>query len=582
MKSRSRIDSLLQPFNNVEVSDISPLAEIEPYSATFNSVPENSEVFPAHEKSDGYDNFLLLSPPLGDSCQKVDPLVIPPPSQFQDLSFQEISHVDAIINVPRPTIDTMTHNESVNIRVAPVNLCSKLVDYSLCDSDGDVSVLNDLGHSLDNETEARKNIVEALSPRNKNMCTEFPLNDVIIDNRSRIDNSSESNSGIQELDISSKSMGNDRSSLLEELNSSRSDCSTLETSFRNRVTGTHSGLELPGEVPLLASGVSAEGLAGCLTYRYKSTSSETILKSRISDNLKEILIEKNVERGVQFTVSQKGNDQMLLDNNVLKKNKGPMTKKKGLTINWVCIMKSCPFKATTIESDILPSKHEHNHDPTIEGWHKRVGRAQLKNTAGTVDASLAVVVMDVVAATSNPDYVVAHGSTDSMKQAARRYRKRNLPGTGKLKNIKDLSIDPIWFEIRPNSGETLLLFDNGKGNEQEVEGRRIVVLGSKHHLKLLVWSTLWMGDGTFSTAPKIGKQSFYQLYTLAGMFKGVLFTFLRVLMQRKDAKSYKELFSFIKKCALDNGWSFNLVEQGGLFLTDYEWSPHAAKNQVLR
>ena len=66
------------------------------------------------------------------------------------------------------------------------------------------------------------------------------------------------------------------------------------------------------------------------------------------------------------------------------------------------------------------------------------------------------------------------------------------------------------------------------------------------------------------------------------MFKGVLFTFLRVLMQRKDAKSYKELFSFIKKCALDNGWSFNLVEQGGLLLTDYEWSPHAAKNQVLR
>ena len=54
----------------------------------------------------------------------------------------------------------------------------------------------------------------------------------------------------------------------------------------------------------------------------------------------------------------------------------------------------------------------------------------------SVDASLAVVVMDVVAATSNPDYVVAHGSTDSMKQAARRYRKKNLPGTGKLKNIK--------------------------------------------------------------------------------------------------------------------------------------------------
>ena len=116
---------------NVEVSDITPLAEIEPYSATFNSLPENSEVFPAHEKSEGYNNLLLLSPPLGNSCQNVDPLVIPPPADFQDLSLQEISQVDSIINIPLPTLDTLTYHESVNIRVVPGNLCSKLVDYSI-------------------------------------------------------------------------------------------------------------------------------------------------------------------------------------------------------------------------------------------------------------------------------------------------------------------------------------------------------------------------------------------------------------------------------------------------------------------
>ena len=193
----------------------------------------------------------------------------------------------------------------------------------------------------------------------------------------------------------------------------------------------------------------------------------------------------------------------------MKKNKGPLMKKKGMTINWNCITSSCPCKMRTIDGFVMPDSKDHNHDPTIEQWHKRVGRAKLKSTAATVDASLALVVMDVVASTSNPDYVVAHGSTESMKQAARRYRNKHLPGTGKLKCIKDLVVDPRWFEITPNSKETLLLYDNGA--EQDVEGIRIIVLGSKHHLKLLVWSALWMGDGTFAKAPRIGKQNFYQL-----------------------------------------------------------------------
>ena len=34
-------------------------------------------------------------------------------------------------------------------------------------------------------------------------------------------------------------------------------------------------------------------------------------------------------------------------------------------------------------------------------------------------------------------------------------------------------------------------------------------------------------------------------YTLAGFIRKVPFTLLRVLMQKKDAKSYKELFNFM-------------------------------------
>ena len=35
------------------------------------------------------------------------------------------------------------------------------------------------------------------------------------------------------------------------------------------------------------------------------------------------------------------------------------------------------------------------------------------------------------------------------------------------------------------------------------------------------------------------------------------------------------------KAALDNGWQFKMMEDGGTFLTDFEWAPHLAKNLVL-
>ena len=126
---------------------------------------------------------------------------------------------------------------------------------------------------------------------------------------------------------------------------------------------------------------------------------------------------------------------------------------------------------------------------------------------------------------------------------------------------QNLVVDPLWFELRAGSNETLLLFDNGAGKECEVEGSRILVFGSKVHLNLLLRSSDMMGDGTFDVCPYIGKEKFYQLvrkynffkcflihvfqYTLAGFIRKVPFTLLRVLMQKKDAKSYKELFNFM-------------------------------------
>ena len=137
--------------------------------------------------------------------------------------------------------------------------------------------------------------------------------------------------------------------------------------------------------------------------------------------------------------------------------------------------------------------------------------------------------MNVIAETTDDAYLTAHGSNAAMKQCARRFRQSQFPDLGKQLAIKvfpsiwkinfilptslqDLSIDPMWFEIRPGSNETFLLFDNGAGGkEAEVEGRRIVAIGSKVHLNLLLRSLDWMGDGTFDVSPYIGKEKFYQL-----------------------------------------------------------------------
>ena len=67
----------------------------------------------------------------------------------------------------------------------------------------------------------------------------------------------------------------------------------------------------------------------------------------------------------------------------------------------------------------------------------------------------------------------------------------------------------MWFEMRPGSNETVLLYDNGSTND--AEGNRILVFGSKIHLNLLLRSLEMMGDGTFDVVPYIGTEKFYQL-----------------------------------------------------------------------
>jgi hypothetical protein len=84
---------------------------------------------------------------------------------------------------------------------------------------------------------------------------------------------------------------------------------------------------------------------------------------------------------------------ILLDNNLLKKNKGPFERRQGLTINWVCVTQNCYYRATTVEDCVAHTNGQHNHDPNIEEFHKREGRVQLKKAVAISDAPLAAVCL---------------------------------------------------------------------------------------------------------------------------------------------------------------------------------------------
>ena len=132
-------------------------------------------------------------------------------------------------------------------------------------------------------------------------------------------------------------------------------------------------------------------------------------KHPVPDLIKEGLVQNNPERGIKFTLSHLMNDQMLLgniimfslchfylfcsDNFLLKKKKGPLDRKKGLTINWKCVTQNCYFCATTVDFYLEHSNGVHNHESNVEAYHKREGRIKLKRAAIGSDAPLASVII---------------------------------------------------------------------------------------------------------------------------------------------------------------------------------------------
>jgi len=150
----------------------------------------------------------------------------------------------------------------------------------------------------------------------------------------------------------------------------------------------------------------------------------------VPEDLQELIVNQNPARRIKFTYSQRMNTQMVVDDYVLKKKKGPYLTRGGRVVNWKCINDACQYTAVTWEGHIQDQARHHNHPSQPELFIKKQARAKIRETmahdasnSSQEDSAVTNAVMDVVIETS-PEMRNKIGSIDALKQAARRYNRK--------------------------------------------------------------------------------------------------------------------------------------------------------------
>ena len=85
------------------------------------------------------------------------------------------------------------------------------------------------------------------------------------------------------------------------------------------------------------------------------TNKESVLnlnRHLVPEDLKNLIISQNPERSIKFLQSQRLNTQMVVDDFILKKKKGPYVSGDHRVINWKCVKDSCHYNVVTWEGEI--------------------------------------------------------------------------------------------------------------------------------------------------------------------------------------------------------------------------------------
>ena len=146
----------------------------------------------------------------------------------------------------------------------------------------------------------------------------------------------------------------------------------------------------------------------------------------VPEDLQRLIITSNPKESIKFTYSQRMNTQMMLNDFVLKKKKGPYMSRGARIINWKCVNDACQFTAVTWEGEIQENTRSHNHPPQPELYIKKQARLKIRDQIihnESEDRPMSNLVNQLVNET-NGEVREMIGSIDALKQAARRFNRK--------------------------------------------------------------------------------------------------------------------------------------------------------------
>ena len=120
-----------------------------------------------------------------------------------------------------------------------------------------------------------------------------------------------------------------------------------------------------------------------------------------------------------------------------------------------------------------------------------------------------------------------------------------------------------------------LFYDSLDDSDDEDEIDRILVFGSKNHLRKLHQSTTWYIDGTFQIAPEI----FTQIVIIHGGYAGKALVFVYALLPNKRQESYEVILRSVLQQFSEYDW-YN--SEPSVVICDFEMSIIRAVERVFR
>merc|ERR1712126_85686 len=147
----------------------------------------------------------------------------------------------------------------------------------------------------------------------------------------------------------------------------------------------------------------------------------------MGEDLQREIIVRNPERLVKFTYSQRLNTQLVLDDFLLKKKKGPSWSRGMRKITWRCVEPGCLYSLVTKEGEIhLEGRHYHPSRP--DRYARAHARFLIRQDMAAGESSGSLKSSQVVAKVvdeSAPDMQgILTKNGDALVQVARRFRRK--------------------------------------------------------------------------------------------------------------------------------------------------------------